>query len=312
MRCHTLDERHATRLCGLCDKAALLAAREDGGKAKMRRLLAHARVAALRRSAEFEHVAESGDLPARKHLGERLQGRACRCGTRIVGVVDEGVCAALFNGEAHLLRRRHGESAPDIRERKAEHASRSNGGERIRHVVSAGHRQEEFVPFQSPALVFPFQHESHAVLGLADSDGTHISIARKTEGHDAHARLRLLAHREDARIVGVQYDRAARLHCLDKLRLRLRDVLDRAEKLHVHLADVRHDGNGRRGERRERGDLPESSHADLDDSRLVRGAKAKERQRQADLVVIVRRRLLHKKACAEHSSRQVFGRRLAV
>ena len=80
----------------------------------------------------------------------------------------------------------------------------------------------------------------------------------------------------------------------------------------MHLADVRHDGDGRRGERRERGDLPKSSHADLDDSRLVRRADAEERQRQADLVVVVRRRLLHKKACAEHGGRQVFGRRLAV
>ena len=82
------------------------------------------------------------------------------------------------------------------------------------------------MPFQSPALVFPFQHESHAAFGLADGDGTHIGIARKPEGHDVHARLRLLAHRQDARIVGVQYDRAARLHSLDKLRLRPRDVLD--------------------------------------------------------------------------------------
>ena len=56
----------------------------------------------------------------------------------------------------------------------------------------------------------------------------------------------------------------------------------------MHLANVRHDGDGRRGERRERGDLPESSHADLDDSRLVRGAKAKERQRRAPSTAAVK------------------------
>ena len=80
----------------------------------------------------------------------------------------------------------------------------------------------------------------------------------------------------------------------------------------MHLADVRHDGDGRRSQRRKRGDLPESPHADLDDGRLVRGAQAEQRQRQADLVVVVRRRLLHKETCAEHGGGQILRRRLAV
>ena len=142
--------------------------------------------------------------------------------------------------------------------------------------------------------------------------GAHIGFLLDAERQDADALLRLRAHGRDVRVVRIEDDCAARGDGLDHLRLGLRDVLDGTEELHVRLADIRHDADRRRCNRSHCLDLVQAAHADLNDGSRVLLAKPQERQRQADLIVVVGLRLEDRAARREHCSREVLRRRLAV
>jgi hypothetical protein len=91
--------------------------------------------------------------------------------------------------------------------------------------------------------------------------------------------------RLEQRLVG--HDRHAALGQRgDDLRLRLRHLLDRAEQLEVDGADARDDADVRPGDGTEFRDLAEAAHAHLADDDLRVGLDARERHRQADLVVV--------------------------
>ena len=75
---------------------------------------------------------------------------------------------------------------------------------------------------------------------------------------------------------------------LDQLGLRARDVLDRLDELEVHRADVRDQRHVGPRERREPRDLAEAAHAHLGDADLGVRLEPAERERHAELVVVVR------------------------
>ena len=70
-----------------------------------------------------------------------------------------------------------------------------------------------------------------------------------------HSRPRLLGHRGDVVVVGVEDGDAVLRQAFDGLALGLRDRLHRAEALQVGRADVEDDGDLRRGNLAEAADL---------------------------------------------------------
>ena len=199
------------------------------------------------------------------------------------------------------------EAVRDFRRRLAHRETAGNRGERVLDIVAADHGHRVWMRLARKRHV----ERRRAAVRL---DVAALDVCRMVEAErqHAHAFLRFRAHARNVFIVGVEDDRAALGDGLDELALRLRDIFERAEELHVRLADIRDDADGRRRHRRHGLNLMEAAHADFDDGRRMRVIEAEQRQRQADFIVEIRLRLEHGTACGQHRRRQVFRRRLAV
>ena len=210
--------------------------------------------------------------------------------------------------EAHLRRLEVAQAGGRLRRRQAEREAGRDSCERVVDIVATDHRKHKRL-----LMSLPVEREARLMAAdRLDIPGAHIGLILDAERQDTHALIRLRAHRRDVRVVRIEDDRATCGNGLDHLRLRLRDVLDGTEELHVRLADIRHDADRRRRNRRHGLNLVQAAHADLDDSSRVLLAQAQERQRQADLIVVVGLRLEDRAARREHRSREILRRRLAV
>ena len=80
----------------------------------------------------------------------------------------------------------------------------------------------------------------------------------------------------------------------------------------MHLAYIRHNADRRRSNRGKRRDLPQSAHADLHNSGEVLRHNAEQRQRQADLVIVICRCAADLPPPRENSGCEFLRRGLAV
>ena len=96
------------------------------------------------------------------------------------------------------------------------------------------------------------------------------------------------------------------------LALGARDLLDRAQLLEVSRRGVREHADRRLGHRGEIPDLAPRARAHLDHERLVIRAEARQRERDADVVVQVPDVLVHAPRGGEHGGDHLLRRRLPV
>ena len=94
-------------------------------------------------------------------------------------------------------------------------------------------------------------------------------------------------HPADARIVGIEDGDAVGGKGLDELGLRVLDRIDRSDPAQVHPEDGRDDADPRPRHAGEVADLAADVHPHLEHRGLVVRAQPQDRQRQADLVVLV-------------------------
>ena len=80
----------------------------------------------------------------------------------------------------------------------------------------------------------------------------------------------------------------------------------------MHLADIRHNTDVRRGDGSERRDLSHAAHTDLHNGGTILRRDAEQRERQSDLVVVVRCSAADRAAPREHGGGQILRCRLAV
>ena len=146
------------------------------------------------------------------------------------------------------------------------------------------------------------------------SASTRTSTARMSASADVptvttRARVRD-AHLRDLGVVGVEDREPLRSKGLDQLALGLGDRLPRAELADVGDADVEDDGDVRRRDRREVGEVADPPRPHLGDEEAgVRGHPA-HRQRYADLPVERVDRGHGRAGAAEHLGEEILGRGL--
>ena len=139
----------------------------------------------------------------------------------------------------------------------------------------------------SPGRGRQAQREAHPVEpGRGDVLGADVGIGREAVGHRRGPASGSAIRRTRA-VVGVEDGDAVGRQGLDELRLRVLDRVDRADPAQVDAEDRRHDPDPGPGDPGELGDLAADVHPHLEHGGLVLRAKPQERQRQADLVVLV-------------------------
>ena len=192
--------------------------------------------------------------------------------------------------------------------RKAKRVANGKRRQCVRHIVPPRKRE-------SVRLLFSVGENSgeprlHAILD--DLCAAHVRVFAFPERHDGNAFSRFPAHRQNARVVRVQYRRAACGQRLHHFGFRLRDILDRAKQLDMRLPDVRDDADGRRRKGRKRRNLSETAHADLHHRRPMFRAQTQQRLRQPDFIVEIRFRTEHRETRPQHRRSQILRGRLAV
>ena len=208
---------------------------------------------------------------------------------------------------AHLLRREVGQPLLHLLRRHAEDKSRRECRQCVADIMPSRQRDGVFM-----TLAVPCHHEARAVCHALQCLGTHIRSSGNAIRHDTHSSCRTVAHCRDTWVVSIEDHRAAGGNRRHQLRLCLGNVLDRAEELHVHLADIRYHADRGCGDRCKRSDLPHPAHPDLHDRRCVLRRDAEQGQRQADLIVVVCRRAADLAASREYRRREILRRGLAV
>ena len=113
-------------------------------------------------------------------------------------------------------------------------------------------------------------------------------------------------HRRDARVVRVEDGPAVGRQRLDELALAGLDGLDRAGPRDMHAAHRGDDADGGPRQSRQERDLALRVEAHLEHRHLVLRAQAQQRQRQADLVVLVARVAQHPEASGQDLRRELL------
>ena len=130
------------------------------------------------------------------------------------------------------------------------------------------------------------QRKAHAVEPRGDDVfGAHVGVT--TEAVAEHPRRGAVGHPAHAPVVLVEDRDAVRGQRLDELALRPLDRRQRAHPAQVHAVNRRDNADARLRQAGKVGDLTARVHAHLEHHRAVVGAEPQERQRQADLVVLV-------------------------
>ena len=143
---------------------------------------------------------------------------------------------------------------------------------------------------------------------VAEVDEADVGALLLAEGDDAP--LPASQMRREQRL-GVRHHGRRRRPQLQDLGLRLGDRLDRPHQLEVHRADRGDHRHVRRRDAGEVGDLPRPAHPQLADDGLGVAVDAAERERQAELVVVVGVACDRPKPRRQDGRQDVLGRGLA-
>ena len=258
-------------------------------------------MARLVTGAQLEHLTEDRH-PAAGQAGQDRQGRAHRRRRGVVAVVQDRHVSQTDQVAPVRRRRADRQAGGDLVE--AEAGGRAHGGRRQRVVdgMATQARQDD-----RPPTGWGPQDEAHAgrcrrLHGL----GSHLGRRPEAVGQDPGRRP--VGHPGDPLVVGVEDGRAAGRERLDELGLGLLDRLDRADPRQVDRLDRRHDADPRPADPGQVGDLAADVHAHLQDERLVRPIEAEDRQRQADLVVLVALAAQGPEADGEDRADRLLGR----
>ena len=137
-------------------------------------------------------------------------------------------------------------------------------------------------------------------------DKVHVAAGAEGDRLDVAAQVRL-----EERLAGGNHGRRAGLQVADQLCLRGGHVLDRAEQLEVHRADVHDQPHVRLRDLDELRDLAGAAHRHLEHHRLGAALGLEDRERHADLGVQVLAVRVGRALCPEDRGEDVLGRGLA-
>ena len=249
---------------------------------------------------ELEHLAEDGD-PAPGKRREEVERGDDRIRGGVVGIIEDRHLAA--DDERGSMRRpgRSGQTGRDLVEREAGRDPDRGGGQRVVHAMPAERRGRDRPPLASDAQV-----EGHPV----DAERAHVigtDVGGRSEAIREDARPRVRAHPTDALVVGVQDGPAIRREGLDELALAGFDRVEGPGSRQVHATHGGDDPDRGLREPGQQRDLTGDVEAHLEDHGLVLGAKTKQREGQADLVVEVALAAQHRAADGEDLGDLLLG-----
>ncbi len=186
-------------------------------------------------------------------------------------------------------------------------AQRHRGrGQRVHDVVAARQRQHDV-----GGAGRRVQPETRTVGRGHDRAGAHVGVVLQAEAqHPARADALQEPGREG--VVGVHHRHAVVGQRLVDRALGLGDAQQAAHALHVRGHDVVHQGDVRRRDRGQVGDVARLARAHLVDGETCVFGRVQHRQRQADLVVAVARVGVGLAGARQDAEQQGFHRGLAV
>ena len=161
----------------------------------------------------------------------------------MVGVVVHHGCTVRHFAHQLEPAGRAGEFVQALFRRGARHAeklSRRAAGQRVEHIVPAGHRELD------PCVFLPLHQHGEAVVAVlvADVLRAHIGVFVQAERADAAVQPVHTAH--GVGVVPVDHDQAVHRRQLDERAERVDDVVQVLEKVEVVLLHVEHDRDRRR------------------------------------------------------------------